>query len=78
MYTITAFESAKELFDACRVERAVGDDLPTVPHTVYVLIDNGSVRLAGEGAERFELVDVTESELTKEAFHRAGIKVEFT
>ncbi len=76
MYTLTVFETADEFFEACDPN---GEIKPTVPETVYVVFDDSlDPSLSGDGAKKFALGDITQSEMMYVAFRRAGSGVHLT
>ena len=70
MFNKLIFETAVEFLDA--VKNGV------IPREVYLVHDDGPVRLSGKGSEAFGFCNVDWSAITTEALKRAGINVHFT
>ena len=66
------FETATEFFDACEKQ--------TIPRTIYVVFEGDEwVGLSGKGSSSFELSEeITQDEMSAEAFRRAKTSLYFT
>jgi len=70
MFNKLIFETAAEFLDA--VKNGV------IPSEVYLIHDDGPVRLSGKGSEAFGFCDINWYTIIAEALRRAGINVHFT
>jgi len=79
MYQRTVFETAKEFFDACVTTLPSPISQPVhVPTSVYVVFDDGELRLSGDASELFEFNGITREQLISEAFARSDSSIHFT
>ena len=80
MRTITVFETPRELLYAVCRDRVEGDKSPCLPLSVYLVVEENSFFLSGEGSEAFTFGEkLTFEQLFNEMAKNAGFsKVHWT